>query len=372
MGYKEEYLLSEYQDLGLLNANKDVHIVRNKENGLICVKKTVPLENRDIYLFLKKNPSHYMPHIFECMEMEDSLVLIEEYITGDHLENIVRKSLFSEKEALWIIKELCYALMPLHYAQPPIICRDLKTENVMLTNKNEVKIIDFDIARIYKKGLRKDTRLMGTEGYAAPEQYGYQQTDCRTDIYALGVLLNYLILYCFPGEKRVNGPTGMIIQKCTEMDPANRYQTVEELLQAIDNTGITSEKMFNFSNLDKGLEPNEVKTNHKIPGFRTGKLWKMILAILGYLFITYICFTTEITNEGEKLTGGILWLERFFMWIGHIVFVLGVFDSFHVNKRIPLLRSSNLFLKLIGYVLSYFIIITVAVSICMTLEMFFF
>ena len=74
MGYKEEYLLSEYQDLGLLNANKDVHIVRNKENGLICVKKTVPLENRDIYLFLKKNPSHYMPHIFECMEMEDSLV----------------------------------------------------------------------------------------------------------------------------------------------------------------------------------------------------------------------------------------------------------------------------------------------------------
>lgn len=369
MGYKEEYLLSEYQELVPLNESESVHIVRNKQNGLICVKKPISMENKGIFDFLKNHPNRYMPRIYECLELNESFIIIEEYITGDHLGNLVEKEAFTEKEALQIVEELCCALRILHHAEPPIICRDLKAENIMLTDKNEIKLVDFDIARRYKKGLKKDTCLMGTEGYAAPEQYGYKQTDCRTDIYALGVLLNYLILKTFPIEKIVDGSIGEIVQKCIEIDPDKRYQSVEELSRAILKTGIVKEQLNDEFTFEKKTVCQGKRNEHRIPGFRTGKLWKNLLAIMGYIFITYICFTTEIIKEGEILTGSILRMEQFFMWIGHIIFIFLVFDYFHLNKKIILLRSNHWILKMIGYVLSYLAIIAISVVICMIFEM---
>ena len=132
-------------------------------------------------------------------------------MTGQNLEEMLVGQNISEKEAVFIISQLCDALKPLHNADPPIICRDLKAANVMITMDKEVKIIDFDIARTYQKGQHCDTEMMGTKEYAAPEQYGFRQTDARTDIYAMGVLLNYIISGKYPVEEIVDGKLKWII-----------------------------------------------------------------------------------------------------------------------------------------------------------------
>ena len=97
----------------------------------------------------------------------------------------------------WAI-QLCEALDYLHSRQPPIIFRDMKPSNVMVTNTGLVKLIDFGIARTYKVGKKRDTVAMGSENYAAPEQWGKGQTDARSDVYALGATMYHLLANMAP------------------------------------------------------------------------------------------------------------------------------------------------------------------------------
>ena len=194
MRLDEEYCLSEYVDLGRLGDNEKVHIVRNQVNGVIGVRKYVALDLEEIYLFLKENPNAYIPKIYECIQTDTNLIVIEEYLSGKNLEEMLKEKNFSEKDAADIIICLCNALYPLHHAKMPVICRDLKAENVILTNEGEVKLVDFDIARIYQPGKSKDTVMMGTQGYAAPEQYSAAEFSGRyTDVYALAAVTYRLV-----------------------------------------------------------------------------------------------------------------------------------------------------------------------------------
>lgn len=177
----------------------------------------------------------YIPKIYECIQTDTNLIVIEEYLSGKNLEEMLKEKYFSEKDAADIIICLCDALYPLHHAKMPVICRDLKAENVILTNEGEVKLVDFDIARIYQPGKSKDTVMMGTQGYAAPEQFGFGQTDARTDIYAMGVLLNYMLVREFPMEKLTEGKFRTIVLKCIKINPEDRYQNVDELKADICN-----------------------------------------------------------------------------------------------------------------------------------------
>ncbi len=205
MELSKEYILSQYQELGLLNENENVRIVRNSINGRIAVKKYMNIEQTAIYAFLKSHRSDFIPQIYEYIEDGRQLIVIEEYIEGRNLEDILREQKLTIEESVCIVKRICRALYPLHMARPSIVCRDLKPENIMITLQNHVKIIDFDIARIVSPGKNRDTVVMGTEGFAAPEQFGRRQTDCRSDIYALGTILNYMILRKFPVEEIAGG-----------------------------------------------------------------------------------------------------------------------------------------------------------------------
>ncbi len=113
---------------------------------------------------------------------------------------------------------------------------DLKAENVILTNEGEVKLVDFDIARIYQPGKSKDTVMMGTQGYAAPGTVLFGQTDARTDIYAMGVF-NYMLVREFPMEKLTEGKFRTIVLKCIKINPEDRYQNVDELKADICSSG---------------------------------------------------------------------------------------------------------------------------------------
>lgn len=205
MTLAEEYRLSEYEELGLLRDTEDIYIMRNTIDGTICVKKQVPIALKNIYYFLKFQQNSYIPRIYECIEKGEILIVIEEYLPGKNLEEVLKERCFTEHEAVVIAIQLCQALEPLHSANPPIICRDLKAANIMLAGKDRVKVVDFDISREYQEGMTHDTKMMGTEGYAAPEQFGFRQTDARTDIYAIGVLLNYMVIHKFPLEEIVTG-----------------------------------------------------------------------------------------------------------------------------------------------------------------------
>ena len=97
----------------------------------------------------------------------------------------------------------------------------------------EAVLIDFDAARIYKNENREDTQILGTTGFAAPEQYGLSQSDGRADIYALGVLLNIMLTGEHPSRKLASGRMGRIVQRCTMVNPEKRYKNILHLMEVL-------------------------------------------------------------------------------------------------------------------------------------------
>jgi serine/threonine protein kinase len=135
-----------------------------------------------------------------------------------------------EASILDISLQLCNILTYLHNLEPPVIHRDIKPNNIILGDDGNIHLIDFGISRKYSESALKDTEKIGTEGFMPPEQYGYRQTDCRADIYSMGILLCWLLT----GQRNpdelaapITGDIITIIQKCTAFAPDNRYSTVD-------------------------------------------------------------------------------------------------------------------------------------------------
>ena len=118
---------------------------------------------------------------------------------------------------------------------PPVIHRDIKPENVIITEEKEPVLIDFDIARTFKTAEETDTVFFGTKGYAPPEQYGFAQTDCRSDIYAFGVLLRFLLTDSVRENSKIRlyRPLKKIIDRCTAFAPENRYSDMTQVRRAL-------------------------------------------------------------------------------------------------------------------------------------------
>ena len=125
--------------------------------------------------------------------------------------------------------QLCDALECLHIRFHPIIHRDIKPSNIVISSDGILKLIDYNAARRYERGATQDTRYMGTPGYAAPEQYGFFQSDVRTDIYAMGVVLNYMLTGRHISEETASGGLGRIVKRCTQLDPGKRYDSVTDV-----------------------------------------------------------------------------------------------------------------------------------------------
>lgn len=172
--------------------------------------------------------------------------LVMEYIQGETLEEKADSGLFTQAEVFSIAFQLCDVLEYLHEQNPPIIYRDLKPGNMMLeTGTGLLKLIDFGIVRFYKPGQSKDTKLLGTPGFAPPEQYGKGQTDARSDIFALGVTLLVLLTgydvtqnpWSYPPASRLNPQVTtrleQVIQKATEIKVADRYQSIAQMRTAL-------------------------------------------------------------------------------------------------------------------------------------------
>ncbi|WP_148505298.1 serine/threonine protein kinase [Paenibacillus beijingensis] len=182
----------------------------------------------------------HLPHLLDYFPPdEDGMeIMVMDYIDGVTLEQRFRASggAVPLKEALSIALQLCGALTYLHRQHPPIVHRDLKPSNIMIDSRGNVRLIDFGIARTYKDGSLRDTALLGTPGFAAPEQAGEGQSDERTDVYGLGALLVYLLSggrhyraedgdLCLPG---IPQPLNDVLETMVAGRKELRYRTMEE------------------------------------------------------------------------------------------------------------------------------------------------
>ncbi len=358
MEVAQAYRMSLYQDYGPLGTKEHVRLVRNQENGQICVKKEVDSTQQDVIAFRQKNHSSYFPELYEVIEEDNKSIVIEEYINGITLEEYMMGEPLAEEEAVRIAKQICEALLELHQATPMIVYRDLKTENVVITKVGNVKLVDFDISRSFHEGKKRDTVLMGTAEYAAPEQFGYFQTDNRTDIYAFGVLFNYMLTARFPIEQVTTGKFKKLIEKCIELEPSKRYQRIEEILYILE----PKEEFVAMGN-------DANRQSWTIPGFRSKVPWKMILAVLGYFFFTYLSLDMDFVNEaGIEYTGAVKWVNRILMLFSFWGTILFSCNYRGISKEIKWYRHHSLLVRVASYIGTWFVFIVVAVALSQFVE----
>ena len=206
-----------------------VSLLQNKQNGTRFIFRHYR-GNGEVYRKLLGISCPNLPQIMETAERDGMVAVLEEYIQGDSLAYLLEGALFSHAEARKITMQLCNALWVLH--KLGAVHRDIKPENVIIRG-SEAILIDFDASRIFKSDTNQDTQILGTTGYAAPEQYGIAQTDERADIYSLGVLLNIMLTGKHPSKELASGRLGRIVQKCTMVNPEKRYKSVLYLMEAL-------------------------------------------------------------------------------------------------------------------------------------------
>lgn len=190
-----------------------------------------------------------LPRIVDIIENGKTIYVVMDLVEGESLKDVLKQRgrPFDQKDVInWGI-QLCDVLEYLHTRTPPVIYRDMKPSNVMLREDGTVKLIDFGIAREFKEGKGEDTKMLGTRGYAAPEQLTKNiQSDARTDIYSLGVTLHHLVTGRGPLQDTVIRPIreinpqlseGLehIIAKAVQQDPAKRYQSCAEMSYDLEN-----------------------------------------------------------------------------------------------------------------------------------------
>lgn len=252
-----------------------------------------------------------IPKICDVIEKSDAIFIVMDYIEGRTLGKVVEEEGAQEEKYIieWA-KQLCQVLAYLHSRIPPIIYRDMKPSNIMLKPNGELMLIDFGISREFCADHTEDTICLGTQGYAAPEQFGGGQSDERTDLYGLGATLYHLATGKSPNKRlsvsifekdkndiKISEGLEKIIRKCMAKNPQERYQSSQELWYALEHY--------------EQLECNTMKRQKKRLVFCGGLLLQMIFSIGIFLYSgqkisklkreNYECCIQMASNqEGEK------------------------------------------------------------------------
>ena len=230
----------------------DTHL--NKQWAVKEIKKRGKAKTDEIVVnsllaeanLMKRLDHPALPRIVDIIDNGVTIYVVMDYIEGESLDKILSE-FGAQPEELVIVwaKQLCDALSYLHSQKPPMIYRDMKPANVMLKPEGNIKIIDFGIAREYKEQNLSDTTVLGTKGYAPPEQYN-GQTDARSDIYALGMTMHHLLTGVDPRKGEAYAPVRVynpelsegieiIINKCVQPAAENRYQSCADLLYDLEH-----------------------------------------------------------------------------------------------------------------------------------------
>jgi serine/threonine protein kinase len=381
-------MISSYKNIATINEAHNISLVQDLETGKVYVQKVLDIYNYNLYYQLYENPISGTPRIFDFEKNGDRLIIVEEYITGSSVEELLNNSALNSDYIYHYLTQLCDIVGRLHAMNPPIIHRDIKPSNVIITADNQVVLIDFNAAKYYSLEDSSDTILLGTRGYAAPEQYGFGVSSPETDIYAIGALMKDMV----NGTDSVLNP---IIEKCMQLNPKDRYSSIYELRAVIMSTAInTTSKtakngLNNFSYTQNGFNDfssaknnfndfssendgfNDFSNKKKAktesflpPGFRTGNLSHMIIATLTYLLVFWLSLTLEVKNT----TVAGIWLNRIFCLIMLLLVIFFSCDYRGIQGYLPLCNSPKKVVKILGILLWNLVIIFGVITILIIIE----
>lgn len=211
----------EYHLMSTLKSSGKGDIQLVAADGKLYVRRYREI-SQELFRRIRDVSCPYLERLVEQSEDENGAYFISEYVDGTPAS----EHTFSEKEAVKLLLELCAAIKALHRAG--VIHRDIKPSNIICGNDGHIRLIDFDSARLRVEFQSRDTEILGTGGYAAPEQYGFMQTDDRSDIYAFGVTMEEIL-----GENAEKPKFRRIIRRCTQFDPDRRYRDISAAGRAI-------------------------------------------------------------------------------------------------------------------------------------------
>ena len=300
------YLINRYEIIMKIGSGGMADVYKAKDhvlNRLVAIKVLKQEYSTDA-TFVKKfrveaqsaaGLSHpNIVNVYDVGEDDGVYFIVMELVQGITLKNYIdMKGKLDIREALNISVQIASGLSAAH--ENRIIHRDIKTSNIIISSDMQVTLIDFNASKKFDSGKNYDTCLMGTAEYAAPEQFGFSQSDARTDIYALGILLNILITGCFPKDVLCSGSAARVVTKCTQMDPARRYSSVLQLKSAL-----------------RYISDTPVKHLYPFlpPGFRTMTWWKIIIALIMYPLLATLCLSLDLTRHEQEIPHFYKWWDE--------------------------------------------------------------
>ena len=369
---KEEYtqksILDQYEILTALDEREYVFLVKKKESGDLFVEKHTRVGDRHLYELMRQQQFKGMPHIHDMSEEQGKLILIEDYIHGDNLEKMLDQKGGTLTEGLVIdyMIQLCRILKQFHSMDPPVIHRDIKPANIIVSMDGVVYLIDFNSARIYKPDSDHDTSYLVSHHFSAPELYGFGQSDPRTDLYSIGAAMHFLLTGTYLKEKPYQGPLKNIIEKCTEINPKDRYQNLAELEQALEEKGLklktkqllpaggkenrvrskisddTDDSDRSAGGEDRYVEGIQLKGEKMIPGFRTMHPLKVLVAVPTYFLIIFTCLTLEVKSPLKPgLAVFDLWVQRLSVLVFFILSIFLIFNYRNWQDKVPFCDQSR-------------------------------
>lgn len=309
-------------DISLVNhIRKNLDLVQNNFTRQLMVRRISPAADYPVLQTLCGIRHRNLMGIYDARMQDGVCISLCEYINGMTLDMRVEYyQTYDVNSAKQILCQICDGLTQLH--SHGLVHRDIKPENVMITDDGTVKIIDYSISRLIKPEQQKDTVVLGTAGYASPEQFGFAQTNARADIYACGVLLNYLLTGKLPNEELHQGVLKAVIQQCIEIDENKRFASAEELKKVL-----------------QGKKINRRRTFQPLPGFRSKHIFPKIITVIFYaawLFMLFVYINgfsdflkTGIKNIIQQL---ILMADFMVFWSALPYLLFG--DVFRMSERI--------------------------------------
>ena len=352
MDYQSRLSISFYREIAVINEEHKVYLVQHLETGKIYVKKVLNVYNSNVYHQLLSSPIPGIPKIQALYEENSVLTVIEEYISGETLQEIMDKSgVLNETDVEKYILQLCDILSMLHNLN--IIHRDIKPSNIIINQSGQVFLIDLNAAKYIDSTKKEDTVLLGTNGFAAPEQYGFGSSNIQTDIYAVGILINILLTGSAPNQQILNGHFKSIVKKCTQLRPNDRYPTAAALKNAVEHLNLCRE--ISVYTTPKPFLP---------PGFRSGDVFHMMLATIGYALTIMMGLCLEI----EDPTPFTLWTERFFFVVIAFAIIFFTCDYKNVQRFFPLCSSQKAVVRIAGIIIFDILILLILIIFMIIIE----
>ncbi len=220
-----------YEEAAFLGRGKTLYRRRETGEGLIC-RAFCPGDDLSVFRRLTGRTHRNLATVYDVIEDDESPAVLVEYVPGKSLAQVLGTDPPGRDTVKRIALDICDGLIALHSLE--IVHKDLKPENVIITPDGCARLIDYGIATVFGEDRPAQTALLGTVGFAAPEQFGFNRTDPRTDIYSFGVFLNVLLAHEHPTVRQYrDGQPGRIIRRCLNTGPDDRYPSAAELRKAL-------------------------------------------------------------------------------------------------------------------------------------------